>query len=118
MKPLIKGVFVSEGMIKTRLERMAFDVVQIYKGCSFTLIALLKGSSRVLEELLTILRNYSELGLYDFDLKYDFVKVQSYVDMNSGKVTISGLKKETVCNKNIIIVEDIVDTGKTLSSFL
>lgn len=64
------------------------------------------------------LRNYSNMGVYDFDLKYEFVRAKSYVDMKSGKLTITGLDKKTVFNKNILIVEDIVDTGNTLHHFI
>ena len=118
MVPLIKGVFIPEGMVKTRLERMAYDIIHTYQGCSFTLVTLLKGSSRIFEELMALLRNYSEMGIYNFDLKYEFVKAKSYVDMKSGKLTISGLSQEIVCNKNILVVEDIVDTGNTLHTFI
>ena len=67
---------------------------------------------------MALLRNYTEMGMYDFDLKYEFVKCKSYVDMTSGKLTISGLKQDQVCNKNILVVEDIVDTGNTLHTFI
>lgn len=113
-----EGVFITEGMIKSRLERMAYDIVHFYQDCPFTIVTLLKGSSRVFEELVSLLRNYVEIGCYDFDLRYDFVRAKSYVDTHSGKLTIEGLKQDIVFNKNILIVEDIIDTGRTLNAFI
>ena len=64
----LEGVLIPEGLIKSRLERLAYDIVNYYQGVPFTLIPLLKGSSRVFEDLITLLRNYVEIGCYDFDL--------------------------------------------------
>ena len=111
------GVLIPEGLIKSRLEKVVFDIVHFYSGCPFTLVTLLKGSSRVFEELIALLRNYVEIGCYNFDIRYEFVTAKSYVNTESGELTITGLKKDTVHNKNILIVEDIIDSGRTLDAF-
>jgi len=80
MKEYLEGVLIPEGLIKSRIERIAFDIVHFYRGVPFTMVPLLKGSSRVFEELSTLLRTYVEIGCYNFDLMYDFVRAKSYFD--------------------------------------
>ena len=46
----------------------------------------------------------------------EFVRASSYVGTeSSGKVVLSGLKVETLKNRHVVLIEDIVDTGTTLA---
>ena len=52
------------------------------------------------------------------DCKYTsyFVKISSYTEFKSGKINFkSDLGKEDIENKNIIVIDDIIDTGKTIN---
>ncbi len=55
-------------------------------------------------------------------MEYDFVRVKSYEGLHStGDVSISGLTDEQLVmlqNKHVIIVEDIIDTGLTMSRYI
>jgi hypoxanthine phosphoribosyltransferase len=54
---------------------------------------------------------------HSLELDYDFIRVSSYKNTEStGDVSIGGLNNfESLRDKNVLIVEDIVDTGKTMS---
>ena len=52
-------------------------------------------------------------------MKFVPIELQSYVGTESGKITLSGIpKKDMLKNKNVIVVEDIIDTNNTLNFIL
>jgi len=48
------------------------------------------------------------------DLKYEFIKVTSYHGDKQGQVKVTGLSNNNLKGQNILIVEDIVDSGRTI----
>jgi len=45
----MEGVVISGGEIHSRMEKLAYDVLKYYNGKPFTMLSLLKGSSRIKE---------------------------------------------------------------------
>ena len=99
--------FLSAEQIQKRVKEMALQISEEYKSSVPVFIGVLNGSFLFLSDLI----RYATI-----DCEIDFFKLSSYGDekISSGKVK---LLKELNCDVNdrdIIIVEDIVDTGLSI----
>lgn len=104
-------VLLSEEEIDKRIAELAEEINREYAGESVHLISILKGSvffACALAKKLTV------------PVTMDFIQVSSYGDgtKSSGVVRISKDTDESLEGKNVIVVEDIVDSGRTLSYLL
>jgi len=107
----VESILLSKEQIAQRVKEMADTMSDYYKGKEVVMVCILKGSITFFADLAR------ELSI---PLVYDFMCVSSY-----GSGTISGgsvriLKDLTVdiTDKHVLIVEDILDTGNTLSALL
>ncbi len=100
-------VLIEEERIQKKVEEIAKKIEKDYEGKEITLICILKGSTFFTVDLAKKINN---------NVKIEFIQVSSY-----GASTVSkGIElkldlKESIENKDVIIVEDIIDTGRTLS---
>jgi hypoxanthine phosphoribosyltransferase len=102
--------YLSDEIIQQRVKEMAADINKDYSGKKPLFIAILNGSFMFAADLFKHLNIEAELC---------FIKLASYKGMkSSGKVVTSIGLEEDIFDKDVIIVEDIVDTGKTLHRFL
>ncbi|MBQ7246440.1 MAG: hypoxanthine phosphoribosyltransferase [Firmicutes bacterium] len=104
----IKGkILFTEEQIRNRAKELAEEIARDYEGEEVILLCTLKGSVLWMADLM------KEIPL---DVKIDFVSANSYGSSTctSGVVTITKDVDMDLFNKNVIIVEDIVDTGTTL----
>jgi hypoxanthine phosphoribosyltransferase len=102
--------YLSEETIQQRIKEIAADINRDYEGKRPLFIAILNGSFMFAADLFKHLSIEAELC---------FIKLASYKGMkSSGKVVTSIGLEEDLFGKEVIIVEDIVDTGKTLHKFL
>lgn len=103
-------VYLSETTIQQRVKEIAEQINKDYAGKRPLFIAILNGSFMFAADLF---RNLS------IEADLCFIKLASYKGMkSSGKVVTSIGLEEDIFGKDVIIVEDIVDTGKTLHKFL
>lgn len=110
MKEEIK-VLYDEETITNRIQEMAAQINQDFEGKEVFLLCILKGSVYFTCELSRFLTIPVKLG---------FLSLSSYGDglTSSGAVTINGDVDLDVNGKHVIVVEDIVDTGRTLAFLL
>jgi hypoxanthine phosphoribosyltransferase len=102
--------YLSEETILQRVKEMAFAISKDYAGKRPLFIAILNGSFMFASDLFKQLTIEAELC---------FIKLASYKGMkSSGNVVTSIGLEDDLFGKEVIIVEDIVDTGKTLHNFL
>ena len=99
-------ILFSEEKLQERIKEMALEIHEDYQDEEVVFCSVLKGAIFFTVDLM---KNYNG------DAKIDFVRVSSYEGENStGKINLKiPLKKENIEGKNIILVEDIVDTGRT-----
>jgi hypoxanthine phosphoribosyltransferase len=102
--------YLSEEVIQQRIKEMAAQINIDYAGKRPFFIAILNGSFMFAADL------FKQLSI---DAELCFIKLASYKGMKStgDVVTTIGLDDD-LFGKEVIIVEDIVDTGKTLHNFL
>ena len=108
MKEDIKQVLITKEEIQDKVKELGRQISQDYKGKNLVLIGVLKGAFVFLADLI---RNI------DIPVKVDFMAVSSYgtSTTSSGVVRILKDLDSTIEGKDILIVEDIIDTGLTLS---
>lgn len=103
-------VYLPEAEILERVKALAEQISHDYAGRKPLFIAILNGSFMFASDLFKQLRIEAELC---------FIKLASYKGMkSSGNVVTSIGLEDDLFGKEVIIVEDIVDTGKTLHHFL
>lgn len=103
-------IYLSESSIQERVKAIAETINDEYKNKRPLFIAILNGSFMFASDLFKYLT---------IDTEISFIKLASYRGMKStgNVVTSIGLDVD-LFQKDIIIIEDIVDTGKTLYNFL
>jgi hypoxanthine phosphoribosyltransferase len=102
--------YINANEIGEEVARVAAEINRDYEGKNPLFIAILNGAFIFAADLFKQINVEAEIC---------FIKLASYKGVKStGKViTAIGLDTE-IYNRDVIIVEDIVDTGKTLSQFL
>ena len=97
----------SAAEIETRVAELGAQITADYAGKDLVLIGILKGSCIFLADLIRRI---------DLQLTIDFMAVSSYKDLtvSSGDVEILKDLTNSIRGKDVIICEDIVDTGLTL----
>ena len=103
----IKKILISEDQIKTRSAELGRQITEDYKDCEepLLLVALLRGSVPFLAELMKHI---------DLDIQVDFMDVSSYQGTKSTDIRIIKDLDTSIQGMNILLVEDIIDTGKTI----
>lgn len=102
--------YLSAEELHQAIQRMAAQINEDYKDKKPLFIAILNGSFMFAADLFKEITIPSEIS---------FIKLASYKGTKStgSVITAIGLEAE-IYNRDVIIIEDIIDTGKTLSEFL
>lgn len=103
----IKEILYTQQDIIQKCKEIGKMITKDYQDKNVILIGLLKGSIPFLAEL----SKYIEL-----DIVFDYMDVSSYEGAHSGSVAVLKDLDQDVKGKDILIVEDILDTGKTLTT--
>jgi hypoxanthine phosphoribosyltransferase len=103
----IKKILIDEDELRAIVERLGEQITEDYKGKDVLLIGILKGSVIFMADLMRAI---------DLPCNIDFMAVSSYGNgtESSGRVKINKDLDNDIQDKDIIIIEDILDSGKTL----
>ena len=107
----IQEVLFSEEQLKNRVQEIARQITADYQGKEIMLISVLRGSFVFMADLCRAI---------DLPCTLDFMAVSSYGKgtKSSGQVQITKDLSEDITDRHIIVVEDILDSGNTLSYLL
>lgn len=111
MKDYVIEKFIDEETIKAQVKNIAENIVKDYEE-ELTLVTILEGAKTFASDLMKRLYEIRPC----LKIKNYFVKLSSYRDetVSSGKIIVKKDVKKNIKSKDVIIVEDIVDTGNTL----
>ena len=99
-------VLISEEQINKRLDELANQLMKEYEGKELMFLCILKGSIFFTVELAKKIKN---------NIKFEFIEVSSYEGHEStGKIKLNKDISQSIEGKDVVIIEDIVDTGRTL----
>ena len=104
----IKRVLVSEEEIKAEIKKAAAKIDALYDGRPILLVSILKGAFVFMADLCRAVTVPCEIG---------FMCAKSYYSgtVSTGVVQITMDLDRDVSNYHLVIVEDIIDTGRTLN---
>ena len=101
------NVLIDEKKLNDRISEIAKQIENEYKEKEITLICILKGSVFFTVDLARKING---------DVRLEFIRVSSYEGKNStGEIKMKLDLKDSIQGKDVIVVEDIIDTGRTLS---
>lgn len=104
----IKKVLITKEEIAKRVSQLGEQISKDYRGEPITLVCTLRGASIFFADLAREI---------DGDVEMDFIAVSSYGagTSSSGEVKMVKDLSAPIKDKNVIVVEDIIDTGITLN---
>jgi len=104
----VERVLISEEELKAKVTELGKQISEDYRGKPLLLVCILKGSVVFMSDLMRAI---------DIDCKIDFMSMSSYYSgtKSSGQVRIVLDLNKPVQDYDLLIVEDILDSGITLS---
>ena len=108
MMPDVKEVLISSAEIEAKVREIGARITEDYRGEKPLLVGILRGAVVVMSDLM---RNI------DLRCELDFMDISSYGTGSSSSGVVRILKdlEEDITDRHVLIVEDIIDTGLTLS---
>ena len=103
----IQSVLVTEEELRETAQRLGQEITKDYAGKEILVIGVLRGAALFMADLIRYIDCYLEI---------DFMDVSSYgaATVSSGEVKILKDLDSSVEGRHILIIEDIIDTGRTL----
>ena len=104
----LESVLVSEADIKKRLRKLGAEITELYGDDEITVISVINGAILFTADLLRHIDN---------PVRLDCIRVSSYRNetKSTGKPQILGNLSLDLANRHVLLIDDILDTGKTLS---
>ena len=106
-QPKLRIIFTKEE-IEARVKTLAYNIRQDYKDKHPILIGILKGSFMFMADLIRFL---------NVPLEVEFIRLSSYGrgSSTSGKIKVVQGLRSSIEGREVLVIEDIVDTGLTIS---
>ena len=103
----VAGVLISENQLARRVKSLALEIERDFRGRELVVVALLNGTVIFLADLIRQL---------NLPLRLDFIGVSSYGrGTESGELVFTKELRLDVRGRDVLLVDDILDTGKTLT---
>ena len=101
-------VLIDEKTLQEKIGQVAEEIMKDYEGKDITFICILKGSALFTVDLAKKIKN---------NVRFEFIRVSSYGNetTSTGKIQMKLDLQDSIEGKDVIIIEDIIDTGRTLS---
>src|SRR6187549_2941882 len=106
----VERILITDGQLARRIRQMARDIEEDFRGREMVVVSLLNGTVMFLADLIRHL---------NLPLRLDFIGVSSYgAGTESGDLVFTKELRIDVKNRDVLLVDDILDTGKTMSRVL
>lgn len=104
-------VLYSQEQIQKRLQELAKQLDEDYQGKTVTVLCVMRGACFFAVELTLKMKT---------DIRYEFIEISSYgkETSSSGKVTLRTNIRDSLKGKDVLIVEDIIDSGRSMTYLL
>ena len=102
----VDRILIVESQIQKRVQTLAQEIARDYRGCDLVLVACLNGTVMFLADLIRHLK---------LPLRLDFIGVSSYGSgTQSGELVFTKELRLDVKGRDVLLVDDILDTGRTI----
>jgi hypoxanthine phosphoribosyltransferase len=110
-KELQLELFIDRQKIEKRIVEIAKKLMEDYEGKELTIVMIMKGAFFLVADLMRYLH---------LPVRLDFIQCQSYGErgMYKGELAIVGLDALDAREKHLLVVDDIFDTGETISEVI
>ena len=106
----VQSILITDEQIARRVKSLAHEIERDFRGREMVVVSLLSGTVMFLADLIRHL---------NLPLRLDFIGVSSYgAGTESGELIFTKELRIDVRNRDVLLVDDILDTGKTLSRVL
>ncbi len=103
-------VLISKEELEARIEELAKQIDEDYKGKELTVICVMRGAVFFTVQLTLRMKT---------KLKYEFITISSYSGTDTtGEVMLRTDLRDSIEGKDVLVVEDIIDTGRSMSYLL
>jgi hypoxanthine phosphoribosyltransferase len=105
----LETVLVSETAIKRRIKKLGADISTAYGDQEITIVAIINGAILFTADLIRAIKN---------PIRLDCVRISSYRNdtVSRGRPQLLHSLQLDVQNRHVLLIDDILDTGKTLSA--
>ncbi|XP_053127316.1 hypoxanthine-guanine phosphoribosyltransferase-like [Hemicordylus capensis] len=115
----LERVFIPHGLILDRTERLARDIMKDMGSHHIFALCVLKGGYKFFADLMDHIKALNRNTDQSVPITVDFVRLKSYSnDSSMGTVSIIGEELTAFKGKNVLVVEDIIETGQTIQTLL
>ncbi|XP_069504261.1 phosphoribosyltransferase domain-containing protein 1 [Ambystoma mexicanum] len=116
----LQCVFIPHGVIMDRTERLAKNIMNDIGDNYITVLCVLKGGYRFCADLVEHIKNLSRNSERFISMRVEFVRLKSYCNDQSMEEMqiVGGEDLPKLSGKNVLIVEDIIGTGRTMKALL
>ncbi len=106
----VERVLITEAQLARRVKTLAHEIEKDFRGREMVVVSLLSGTVMFLADLIRHL---------NLPLRLDFIGVSSYgLGTESGELVFTKELRLDVRGRDVLLVDDILDTGKTMSRVL
>lgn len=103
----MKAILISQAQLAARVRQLSRELSRDFAGCDLVVIAILNGTVVFLADLI---RDFS------LPMRLDFIGVSSYrASTESGQLVFTKELRLDVRGRDVLLIDDILDTGKTLT---
>jgi len=106
---LIFNKYLNQTEISSRILKLSKNLNTYYKNKNPLIVGVLNGCIFFMMDLLKNL---------NFDYTIDFIRAESYIGKERNKLNLEITNKNFYFNKNILLIEDIIDSGNTVDNIL
>ncbi|KAF4087732.1 hypothetical protein AMELA_G00074000 [Ameiurus melas] len=116
----VESVYIPHGVIMNRIECLARDILEDMGHDNLMVLCVLKGGYKFCADLMDSVKTQSRSSDRPITTRVEFIRLKSYLnDRSTEDLQIIGPEDLSMLKgKNVLIVEAIVDTGKTMKMLL
>ncbi|KAJ8278092.1 hypothetical protein GJAV_G00083730 [Gymnothorax javanicus] len=116
----LESVYIPHGVIMDRIERLARNIVEDIGDHDIVVLCVLKGGYKFCADLVEFIKALGRNSDKSLLMRVEFIRLKSYLNDHSTEDLhiLGGEDLSFLSGKNVLIVEAIVDTGKTMKTVL
>ncbi|XP_076151452.1 phosphoribosyltransferase domain-containing protein 1b [Alosa pseudoharengus] len=116
----LECVYIPHGVIMDRTERLARNIMDDLGDHDIVVLCVLKGGYQFCADLVECIKALNRNSNKSLPMRVDFIRLKSYLNDQSTQDLhiVGGEDLSVLSGKNVLVVEAIVDTGKTMKALL